>query len=223
MSATAGSGTGGVGWTIDPRGAIVRAIRALDRRGGLSSRHGERAYARCAGLFRGLHERVVEDAVSLIGVRAATIVDIGSGPGDVLVELEARLPEARILGVEPSRTMRGLSLARGVVALKGRAEAMPLDAGSADLVISTLSSHHWDDPVAAFREIYRVLRPGGVVHIYDVRFAGYGPSEARAFAMAAGLPPASVERVVLDERLLGLRPYACITIHGPPIQPGGTP
>jgi SAM-dependent methyltransferase len=215
VSTTLGPDVGGVGPILDPRGGIVRVIRALDRRGGLSSRRAERAYARSACLFRGLHARVLADTIDLIGDRAATVVDIGSGPGDVPVELGARLPAARIVGIEPSPAMRELSLARGVVALDGRAEAIPLAAGSADLVISTLSSHHWDDPVAAFREIERLLAPGGQARIYDVRFAGYSAREARAIATAAGLASERIRHRVLDERLLGLRIYARITIGAP--------
>jgi SAM-dependent methyltransferase len=215
MSATARPGWQGLWRTIDPRGAIVRLIRALDQRGGLSSRRAERAYARSARLFRGLHVRVLADTVGLIGEQPATIVDVGSGPGDVPLELGFRLPAARILGVEPSAAMRELSRARGVVALDGRAEALPLEAGSVDLVISTLSSHHWDDPVAAYREIDRVLRPGGQARIYDVRFAGYSASEATTIARAAGVAPDRVRHRVLEERLFGLRIYARITIQSP--------
>jgi ubiquinone/menaquinone biosynthesis C-methylase UbiE len=111
--------------------------------------------------------------------------------------------------------MRELGLARGVVAIDGRAEAIPLAAGSVDLVISTLSSHHWDDPVAAFREIERVLAPGGQARIYDVRFAGYSAAEAKTIATAAGLAPERIGHRILDERLLGLRIYARITIGAP--------
>jgi len=204
-----------VGRAIDPRGPIVRGIRWLDRRGGLSSRRAERAYAGSARLFVRLHTRAVDDAVALIADRHALIVDIGSGPGEMVAELRTRLPQATVVGVEPSVAMRDISAGRGVVALDGRAEALPLDPGSVDLVVSTLSAHHWDDPVAAFGEIGRVLRPGGVARIYDVRFAGFGLDEARGFASAAGLDAAAVDRTVLSERLLGLRPYALITIHAP--------
>lgn len=59
--------------SVDPRGVSVRSIRWLDRRGGLSSRRAERAYARCARLFHGLHTRVVQEAVAQIGTRGVLV------------------------------------------------------------------------------------------------------------------------------------------------------
>jgi ubiquinone/menaquinone biosynthesis C-methylase UbiE len=40
---------------------------------------------------------------------------------------------------------------------------------SFDLVVSTLSMHHWADPTAGLAEIGRVLRPGGLVLVWDFR------------------------------------------------------
>jgi ubiquinone/menaquinone biosynthesis C-methylase UbiE len=81
-----------------------------------------------------------------------------------------------------------------------------------DLLVSTLSAHHWQDPVAAIREMARVLRPGGEARIYDVRFAAFSGAEARSLVRAAGLDPAAVGRPVLRERLFGFRPYCRLTI-----------
>jgi SAM-dependent methyltransferase len=40
---------------------------------------------------------------------------------------------------------------------------------SFDLVVSTLSMHHWADPTAGLTEIGRVLRPGGRALVWDFR------------------------------------------------------
>jgi ubiquinone/menaquinone biosynthesis C-methylase UbiE len=52
---------------------------------------------------------------------------------------------------------------------EGNAAALPFDDGSFDLVVSTLSLHHWRDRTAALREIRRVLKPGGRAWIWDIR------------------------------------------------------
>jgi ubiquinone/menaquinone biosynthesis C-methylase UbiE len=48
---------------------------------------------------------------------------------------------------------------------------LPYPDGAFDLVVSTMSQHHWPDAAAGLRELRRVLRPGGRVWIYDFRSA----------------------------------------------------
>ena len=190
---------------------VVRAIRALDRRGGLATLRGERAYAGAAGLFAGLHARAAADTVATLR-RGGTVVDVGAGPGDLLAAIGTAAPRLEAIGVEPSAEMRAIAASRGITEVDGRAEALPIADASVDLLVSTLSAHHWQDPVAAVREMARVLRPGGEARIYDVRFAAFSTAEARALARAAGLDPSTVGRRVLSERLFGVRPYCLITI-----------
>ena len=193
-------------------GLVVRGIRSLDRRGGLFAHRGASAYAAGSGIFAGLHERVARDAAASLS-QGGVVIDVETGPGRLVARLSALRPDARVIGVEPSTEMRRLALGNGAETVDGRAEALPLPDASVDLAVSTLSAHHWDDPVAAFRDLSRVLRTGGKARIYDVRFAGFGPAEARRIAAAAGLDPSRVERRVLEERLFGFRPYALITLH----------
>ena len=195
------------------RDLLVRLIRALDRRGGLFARRGARAYARGSRPFSGLYRRVAADAAAMVGDRDATIIDIGSGPGDLLAALRAFVPSARLVGVEPSDAMRAIAAERGVMSVDGHAEALPFADGTVDLVLSTLSSHHWDDVSGGFAEIRRVLHPGGEARIYDVRFAGYGPLEARRFGSEAGFGADGIGHRILDERMLGFHPYALITLR----------
>jgi ubiquinone/menaquinone biosynthesis C-methylase UbiE len=51
----------------------------------------------------------------------------------------------------------------------GDVARLPYSDGTFDLVISSMSQHHWTDPPAALRELRRVLRPEGRLWIYDIR------------------------------------------------------
>ena len=46
---------------------------------------------------------------------------------------------------------------------------LPFSDGAFDLVVSTLSLHHWHDPAQGLRECLRVTAPGGQCWIYDLR------------------------------------------------------
>ena len=52
----------------------------------------------------------------------------------------------------------------------GNVAHLPYPDQSFDVVVSTISMHHWDELEQPLRELYRGLRPGGRVWIYDFRF-----------------------------------------------------
>jgi ubiquinone/menaquinone biosynthesis C-methylase UbiE len=106
-----------------------------------------------------------DDAVDIL--RA----DVGIGPGTRVLDLAAgtgkltrRLVElgASVLAVEPVPAMR--AQLQGVLpdleVVDGAAEAIPVDAGSID-VVAVAQAFHWFDAPAALDEIARVLGPGG--------------------------------------------------------------
>ena len=151
--------------------------------------HPER-YDRWANRFsRGLYERVASDVSGAGLADGSRVLDVGTGPG--------RVPLA-IARVAPGLHVEGLDLSPEMVAAAGRnaAEAglgdrvaftagdvanLPYEDASFDLIVSTMSQHHWRDPAAGLRELRRVLRPGGQVWIYDFRLAlGRAASAARA-------------------------------------------
>ncbi len=53
--------------------------------------------------------------------------------------------------------------------LVGDVASLPFPDGSFDLIVSTLSMHHWADPTAGLAEIGRVLRLGGRALVWDFR------------------------------------------------------
>jgi ubiquinone/menaquinone biosynthesis C-methylase UbiE len=83
----------------------------------------------------------------------------------------------RVTGVDLSDEMlaqaeghaRQAGLGDRVSFCQGDAARIPFPDGSLDLVVSTLSLHHWSDPVAVLDEIARVLRPGGAFLVFDLR------------------------------------------------------
>lgn len=98
-----------------------------------------------------------------------TIVELGSGTGKLTRALRAFGPA--IVAVEPSAAMRAVfeGVVPGILTLEGVAEAIPLPDRSADGVVAA-QSFHWFRPLAARKEIARVLRPGGtLVLLWNVR------------------------------------------------------
>ena len=152
-----------------------------------------RHYERWAGVFaRPLYRRVAADVAAAALPPDATVLDVGTGPGTLPLLIAAQSPHLSISAVDLSAEM----IARATSAADVRATPgarpiglqvadvadLPFDDRSVDLVVSTLSMHHWADPAAGLREIVRVLRPGARAWIYDVR-----PMTRRASRMSAGL------------------------------------
>jgi SAM-dependent methyltransferase len=84
-------------------------------------------------------------------------LDLAAGTGK-LTRLLAETG-AKVIAIEPVAEMRA-ALPTSVQVLDGTAEAIPLDAGTVDLV-TVAQAFHWFDGDAALREIHRVLRTGG--------------------------------------------------------------
>ncbi|MFV2104219.1 class I SAM-dependent methyltransferase [Micromonospora sp. LOL_024] len=128
--------------------------------------------------LRGLYRRVAAE-VAAVAPESATILDVGTGPGRLLHELAGGRPDLTLAGVDPSPHMiRVAEQAAASRALGHRVRFQVADVadlphpdGSVDVVISTLSLHHWPDLPAAATQLARVLRPGGRLMIYDFRFA----------------------------------------------------
>lgn len=123
-------------------------------------------------LLRRVYRRLAHDIAGL-APQGAAVLDVGTGPGVLPAELAALRPDLRVTGVDPSADMVAAArrkLARfgdRAGAVPGEAAHLPFPDGSFDLIVSSLSLHHWAAPADAVPELARVLRPGGRICVYD--------------------------------------------------------
>lgn len=125
-------------------------------------------------IFRRQYETVAADiARQCPGGR---ILDIGTGPGWLLLALRSAAPAVEPVGVDISaamvaaarKNMERAGCAAAIEIREAAADALPFADSDFDLVVSTGSLHHWKQPVRALDEVYRVLKPGRSALMYDL-------------------------------------------------------
>lgn len=117
-----------------------------------------------------------------------TVLDLGSGPGfDALLAAGRVGPEGRVIGVDmtPEMIDKARRNARtrnaGNVEFRlGEIERLPVESDSVDVVVSNCVINLSPDKEAVYRDIYRVLKPGGRICISDVLLNQEVPDEIKA-------------------------------------------
>jgi arsenite methyltransferase len=149
--------------------------------------HTGREAARQVGYDDAIIEDIPDDVIaSFAGVAnpfhfglpmsGETVLDVGSGAGvDAIIAAKAVGPEGRVIGVDMTPEM--IDAARrnsdrmgldNVEFREGLIERLPVDAESVDLVISNGVLNLMVDKHGAYRQIERVLKPGGRFQIADI-------------------------------------------------------
>ncbi|MFL6184509.1 MAG: class I SAM-dependent methyltransferase [Actinomycetes bacterium] len=141
-------------------------------------------------LLGSLVRRIAGD-VAAVAPAGARVLEVGCGPGQLSVRL-ARQHGLEVTGLDLDPAMIARAQAntdrpgtgeRRPSFLVGDVAALAFPDRSFDLVVSTLSMHHWADPAAGLAEIGRVLRPDARALVWDfrpgVRPHLFGPGHAQ--------------------------------------------
>ena len=104
-----------------------------------------------------------------------SILDVGSGTGRVILSLQDKLPDVRIVGIEPVAALREIGYKNGIsqtALVDGDATSLAYADGSFDLVCAYAVLHHIPNPRLAIADMLRVAKKA--VFISDSNRFGQG-------------------------------------------------
>ncbi len=148
---------------------------------------GQAVAARYTGLAAGKSNLSCGGALELAAPRPGErLVDLGCGRGGDLLRAAALVgPEGRATGVDATPRMvaaareRTAGLANASV-VQGDLAAVPLPDGCAEVVVSNCAINHAPDKAAVYREVARLLAPGGRLVVSDVVSEAVLPESVRS-------------------------------------------
>jgi SAM-dependent methyltransferase len=175
------------------------------------------------------------------------VVDLGSGGGlDVFLAAQRVGPAGKSIGIDMTPEMIALARRNAAAGVHGKPyaqvefhqatiDAIPLADGSADVIVSNCVINLAPDKGKVFREMFRVLKPGGRVAVSDIALKGVLPGELQTNLMAYigciagaigieeyrdGLTAAGFSHVVIVDSGADLNAYSAVQGQGACCTPG---
>jgi ubiquinone/menaquinone biosynthesis C-methylase UbiE len=132
-------------------------------------------FAKDSPLMRDSYKNLATKATAEI--KTGKVLEVGSGPGFLTIEMVLLAPELQVFGLDISDTMietalnnaREYGISERIEFKRGDASKMPFEDSQFDFVISSGSLHHWKEPKKVFNEIHRVLKAGKKALVSDLR------------------------------------------------------
>ena len=137
---------------------------------------------------------------------SGTVLDVACGPGVVTAALAGKAQAVTAFDATPAMLEKARKRCaeaglQNVQFKQGNAESLPFDSGAFDGFVTRVAIHHFPDPKRVLKEIFRVLRPGGVLFArtassigIEAQLVSTGPRRWRS--------PDGVERFLVDEPML---------------------
>lgn len=123
-------------------------------------------------LLRSFFAGIAAD-IATVAPPHARVLEVGCGPGHLTRRLAREGFDVTGVDLDPEMIEHARHNAEPSIGSSAFVAAdvasLPFPDASFDLVVSTLSMHHWADRAAGLAEIGRVLRPGGRALVWDLR------------------------------------------------------
>ena len=119
---------------------------------------------------------IADEVVHLAGGRTGMAVDLGAGPGSLVMELAVRFPQLLVIGLDISLPMTQVARERtktkgmtNVAFVVADVHHLPFQATAVEVIVSHGAMHHWRSVAMALGEIKGVLAERGFVYLSDLR------------------------------------------------------
>ena len=132
--------------------------------------------------FKDVYPQVADQIIQRCGIKDGTCIDVGSGPGALAIAI-SKVTDLNIYSLDISAEMNQVAkrniikekLHHKIFPVNGDAHNLPFSKDFAELIISRGSIFFWKNKETCFKEIYRVLKPGGWAYIGG----GFGSGELK--------------------------------------------
>ena len=124
-------------------------------------------------VFAPIYPVIARNALVVTGIEKGVCLDLGSGPGMLAISMAIEAPELEVVAFDFNEDARSVAadniseagLTDRIGTLTGDVHDIPYEDERIDLIVSRGSMFFWEDLKGAFREIWRILAPGGATYL----------------------------------------------------------
>ena len=126
--------------------------------------------------FVSVNQSFADRLFELIPQPCGLLIDLGCGPGDILIRIAKASEKLHLVGCDGAeamlrwgaKAMQKAGRKNTISFIHGDAKALGVPDRSCDVVISNSLIHHLPDPIPFWQEVRRIIKPGGTMLVRDL-------------------------------------------------------